>query len=468
MGTQISKAGAQAAQAAALKEQMEKRSEALKEASQRSTARLQARDKRNADMGERLRQEGIETQRESKAARRAEQGARYAEAQANQAAYRQHVERLAKAADGVSNKFDQNSTANKANVRNEIAQQYEAANAAQEQREQASDGEGPADEVLRMYGYDDPLKVIEYFNAEKDRLKDARVDAINRQIATTENAKKERLKQNAMYEAEVKAVEKERLIGEGERLLEENAKTDERARKFRALRQKAQARNNEFADRREETITAGEKASDFKRMVVFEKRREELRATAKRDAQATFDAQSQEAASKMFRRSQASRTQANDKAEAIRNAETDRMEAERATERRPVVNDVEQPLEEVRAQRRVQAVREQSATEETRSLERQAVAEALNTERALSAANTQRAKALAKQAELTGEEASRESQEVAKSKLKPARETASVVLNQAEARDAADEAARFTIDNPAEAVAAQPYLSVQAVLRVLS
>ena len=471
MGTQISKAGAQAAQAAALKEQMAQRAESMKEATQRSNARLKARDKRIAAMGQRLRTEGLNAQKQSEKAQKADDAALYAEAQMRQDAYRKAQQRAAEFAAGVGDKFGSEATANQDNVSNKIADFYESANREAERLAASGDGEGAADEVLRMYGEDDPLQVIQAFNAERDRLQEERAFAIKRQKATTENAKNERVKQNQQYQAEVKAVEQERLLAEGQRLDEASEKTAARAQVFRALRQQAQDRNNEFADRRAATITANEKASDFKRLQIFEQRRSEMQAATKRDAQITEEALKATSTAETFERAQFAREQTIKQAKAASKAEMD--EALQTTDTTPTAT-MEDRKMTAAADARQTAIdnaaelRSAESRDDSRSMERRSVNEELNAERALNAANIQRTKALAKQAELRGDEASKTSQEVAKAKLKPAREKAAVVLDDRMARNAAEDAARYTVENPAEAVAAQPYLSVQAVLRVLS
>ena len=99
------------------------------------------------------------------------------------------------------------------------------------------------------------------------------------------------------------------------------------------------------------------------------------------------------------------------------------------------------------------------------------VGDQLAEERAALEATLKRAEALGKKVELLGRTAANEAREAVDVK-QPQRNAldgnTSALRDADEARKAAEEAARFTIENPEDAVRAQPYLGVQAALRVLS
>ena len=147
-----------------------------------------------------------------------------------------------------------------------IAEGYEAQNEEADRQSKQTE-ESAADQVLRMYGFDDPLKDLELINAEKARLQGEREMAIERQRLTKENATQQAEEQRALYEFELDAVEKERLTQEALTLDAQTAKALERLEAQRAANSEAEASNDSFAKAREVIIKNNEKKSDAKREI---------------------------------------------------------------------------------------------------------------------------------------------------------------------------------------------------------
>ena len=277
MGTQISKAGGEAAVqgAADLQKIAAKRQEQLQKATAQASARLRARDQRIADIGDRLKAEGLKDAKARETRRRKAVSAEAQEAQFRQAAQQQRLSELKAAANGAADKFGSNAKANRTNVAQQIAQDYAVDNAKAEKSKTTQEPTA-AEAVLEAYGLDDPLKDLALINAEKARLASERKQAVERQELSKTNATQAADKQRELYEFELQAVEEERLTAEANNLDDQTADAIERLEQQKAFFANAQASNNSFADAREVLIKNNEKKTDAKRLQVFEQRREDI------------------------------------------------------------------------------------------------------------------------------------------------------------------------------------------------